>query len=71
MATRFLWRAKAKLAIAATAAAGGVAATAIATSDDPALALKLCSTVPVRLYRVTMTAATVAFGTSLPRLTIS
>ncbi|KAM7499367.1 hypothetical protein LguiA_023781 [Lonicera macranthoides] len=61
MAARFLWRAKAKLAITATAAAGGVAATAIATSDDPALALKLCSTVPVRLFRVTMAAATVAF----------
>ncbi|KAA8539582.1 hypothetical protein F0562_026274 [Nyssa sinensis] len=59
MATRSLWRAKAKLALAATAVGGGAAT--IANSDDPATALKLCTTVPIRLLRDSFTAATIAF----------
>ncbi|KAI3752521.1 hypothetical protein L2E82_24555 [Cichorium intybus] len=37
-------------------------AAAIAKSDDPATSLKLCTTVPVRLFRLSVTAATIAFG---------
>ncbi|KAI3674280.1 hypothetical protein L2E82_52451 [Cichorium intybus] len=36
-------------------------AAAIAKSDDPATSLKLCTTVPVRLFRLSVTAATIAF----------
>ncbi|XP_058207251.1 putative ABC1 protein At2g40090 [Rhododendron vialii] len=61
MAARFLWRATRKLALAATAAGSGVAAAAIATSDDPATALKLSFTVPLRLARLSTTAAVIAF----------
>ena len=62
MATRSLWRARAKFAAATTAALSGVAAAAIATSDDPPKTLKLCTAVPVRLYRDAVTAASIAFG---------
>ncbi|PSR93200.1 ABC1 protein precursor [Actinidia chinensis var. chinensis] len=60
MAGRFLLSATRKLALA-TAAGGGVTVAAIATSDDPSTALKLCTTVPLRLARLSVTAATIAF----------
>lgn len=63
MAARFLWRAQTKLLFGATAVGGGAAAAAIANSDDPATALKLCTLVPLRLFRDSVTAATIAFGT--------
>eukprot|EP00257_Ricinus_communis_P023520 XP_015583524.1 putative ABC1 protein At2g40090 [Ricinus communis] len=61
MATRSLWRTRTKLAVAATAILTGGAAATVATSDDPAMALKLCTTVPVRLARDAITAASIAF----------
>uniref|UniRef100_A0A6N2LR83 ABC1 atypical kinase-like domain-containing protein n=1 Tax=Salix viminalis TaxID=40686 RepID=A0A6N2LR83_SALVM len=61
MATRSLWRTRGKLAVAATALLTGGAAATVATSEDPATALKLCTAVPVRLYRDTVTAASIAF----------
>ncbi|KAF9676926.1 hypothetical protein SADUNF_Sadunf08G0054100 [Salix dunnii] len=61
MATRSLWRTRGKLAVAATALLTGGAAATVATSEDPATALKLCTAVPVRLYRNTVTAASIAF----------
>ncbi|KAF5959659.1 hypothetical protein HYC85_000868 [Camellia sinensis] len=60
MAARFLFRATKKLALAAPIVGGGVAAAAISTSDDPATALKLCATVPLRVTRLSLTAATIA-----------
>lgn len=65
MAGRSLLRATAKLLVASTALGGGAAAATIASSDDPAMALKLCTIVPLRLYRDSITAATIAFGTLL------
>ncbi|KAL0402904.1 UNVERIFIED_CONTAM: putative ABC1 protein [Sesamum radiatum] len=62
MAARSLWRAKAKLLLAATAVGGaGAGAVAIANSEDPASALKLSTSVPIRLLRDAATAATIAF----------
>ncbi|KAL5801088.1 hypothetical protein ACOSQ3_032720 [Xanthoceras sorbifolium] len=61
MAARSVWRTRAKLALAATALCSGAAAAAISSSEDPATALKLCSTVPVRLCRNSVTAASIAF----------
>ncbi|CAN0909724.1 Putative ABC1 protein At2g40090 [Linum grandiflorum] len=61
MAARFLWRTQAKLAVASTALVSGGAAAAIVTSDDPATALKVCTTVPLRLVRDSVTAASIAF----------
>ncbi|KAH9767080.1 putative ABC1 protein [Citrus sinensis] len=58
MAARSIWRYGAKLAVAATALGGGAA---LASSDDPATALKLCTAVPVRLVRDSVTAASIAF----------
>lgn len=58
-----LWRAGAKLSLVASAMGGGAAAALIATSDDPETALKLCTTVPRRLFRDAVTAANIAFGT--------
>ncbi|KAL4587244.1 hypothetical protein LXL04_000112 [Taraxacum kok-saghyz] len=52
---------KSKLAIVATALGAGAGAAAIAKSDDPATSLKLCTTVPVRLFHLSVTAATIAF----------
>ncbi|KAH7548367.1 hypothetical protein JRO89_XS14G0109300 [Xanthoceras sorbifolium] len=70
MAARSVWRTRAKLALAATALCSGAAAAAISSSEDPATALKLCSTVPVRLCRNSVTAASIAFGiSSAKRLT--
>ncbi|XP_019239792.1 PREDICTED: putative ABC1 protein At2g40090 [Nicotiana attenuata] len=61
MAGRSLWRTINKLLVASTALGGGAAAATIASSDDPAMALKLCTIVPLRLYRDAVTAATIAF----------
>ncbi|MBA0868661.1 hypothetical protein Goshw_017111 [Gossypium schwendimanii] len=61
MATRSLWRTRAKLAVAATALCTGGAAATIATSDDPAAARKLCTAVPLRLLRDSATAASIVF----------
>ncbi|KAK4403386.1 putative ABC1 protein [Sesamum angolense] len=62
MAARSLWRAKGKLLLAATAVGGaGAAAVAVANSEDPATALKLSTSVPIRLLRGAATAATIAF----------
>ncbi|KAM7270850.1 hypothetical protein ACFE04_030064 [Oxalis oulophora] len=62
MATRsLLRRTRTKLAVAATALCGGVAAAAVVSSDDPAKTIKLCTTVPVRLFRNSVTAASIAF----------
>ncbi|KAF8009901.1 hypothetical protein BT93_J0776 [Corymbia citriodora subsp. variegata] len=62
MAARSLWRSRARvLAVVGTAACGGAAGGAVATSDDPATALKLCTVVPVRLARNAATAASIAF----------
>ncbi|XP_021295598.1 putative ABC1 protein At2g40090 [Herrania umbratica] len=61
MVVRSLWRSRAKLAVAATALGMGGAAATIATSDDPATALKVCTTVPLRLVRDSVTAASVVF----------
>ncbi|XP_022891582.1 putative ABC1 protein At2g40090 isoform X1 [Olea europaea var. sylvestris] len=62
MAARSVWRAKTKLLLAATAAGGaGTGAAMIANSEDPASALKLCTAVPLRLLRDSITAATIAF----------
>ncbi|XP_070053108.1 putative ABC1 protein At2g40090 [Nicotiana tomentosiformis] len=61
MAGRSLWRATNKLLVASTALGGGAAVATIASSDDPAMALKLCTIVPLRLFRDAVTAATIAF----------
>ncbi|XP_043725430.1 putative ABC1 protein At2g40090 [Telopea speciosissima] len=61
MAARFLLHAGAKLTLASTALGGGVASAAILTSDDPATTLKLCTAVPIRLFRNSYTAAIIAF----------
>ncbi|KAJ9540697.1 hypothetical protein OSB04_027203 [Centaurea solstitialis] len=58
---RSIWGAKSKLAFAATALAAGAGAVAVAKSDDPAASIKICTTVPVRLFRLSFTAATIAF----------
>ncbi|KAK6234339.1 hypothetical protein QUC31_006745 [Theobroma cacao] len=59
MVVRSLWRSRPKLAVAATALCTGGAAATIATSDDPATALKVCTTVPLRLVRDSVTAASI------------
>ncbi|GAB2216375.1 hypothetical protein Droror1_Dr00024148 [Drosera rotundifolia] len=61
MATRFLLRAGARLAAATTLLGGGALGAAVITSPDPQATLKLYSTVPVRLFRDTVTAATIVF----------
>ncbi|KAF4386096.1 hypothetical protein F8388_016348 [Cannabis sativa] len=61
MATRSLWRGRAKFAAVTTALFGGVAAANVATSDDPSRTLKLYTAVPVRLFRDCVTAASIAF----------
>ncbi|KAJ0657964.1 putative ABC-type Cd(2+) transporter [Helianthus annuus] len=58
---RSIWGAKSKLAFGALALGAGAGAATVAKSDDPATALKLCTTVPVRLFRLSVTAATIAF----------
>uniref|UniRef100_A0A7C9APA6 ABC1 atypical kinase-like domain-containing protein n=2 Tax=Opuntia streptacantha TaxID=393608 RepID=A0A7C9APA6_OPUST len=61
MATRSLWAAGAKLMAASTLLGGGAAGAAILTSEDPQATLKLCTNVPVRLFRDSVTAASIAF----------
>ncbi|GLT89179.1 hypothetical protein SLE2022_071740 [Rubroshorea leprosula] len=61
MASRSLWRTRTKLAVVATAFCGGAATVAVATSEDPANSLKLCTAVPLRLLRDSVTAASIAF----------
>ncbi|XP_019196037.1 PREDICTED: putative ABC1 protein At2g40090 isoform X1 [Ipomoea nil] len=61
MAARFLWRVQTKLLFGATVVGGGAAAAAVANSDDPATALKLCTLVPLRLFRDSVTAAAITF----------
>ncbi|XP_015877370.3 putative ABC1 protein At2g40090 [Ziziphus jujuba] len=61
MAARFLLRSQLKLAAASTAVLGGAAAATVATSDDPSKVLKLCTAVPLRLVRDSITAANIAF----------
>ncbi|KAK7843629.1 putative abc1 protein [Quercus suber] len=61
MATRALWRTGKKLALVSTALCAGGAGATIATSDDPATALKLFTAVPVRLVRDSITAASIVF----------
>ncbi|KAK9049751.1 hypothetical protein SSX86_031280 [Deinandra increscens subsp. villosa] len=58
---RSIWGVKSKFAFAALALGAGAGAATIAKSDDPATSLKLCTTVPVRLFRLSVTAATIAF----------
>ncbi|CAM8913585.1 hypothetical protein QQ045_031157 [Rhodiola kirilowii] len=61
MATRSLLRGLAKVGFATTVVGSGAAGAAIATTDDPASTLKLCSAVPTRLFRDTVTAAEIVF----------
>ncbi|KAL0003366.1 hypothetical protein SO802_017147 [Lithocarpus litseifolius] len=61
MATRALWRTGKKLALVSTALCVGGAGATIATSDDPATALKLFTAVPLRLVRDSITAASIVF----------
>lgn len=58
-----LWRAGTKLSILASAIGGGTAAALIATSDDPATALKLSTSIPRRLFDDAIAAANIVFGT--------
>ncbi|XP_047321613.1 putative ABC1 protein At2g40090 [Impatiens glandulifera] len=60
MAARFIWRSSGKLALACAGLGTGVGAVAIATSDDPATTFRLFSTVPIRLARLSATAAAIA-----------
>ncbi|KAL8247811.1 hypothetical protein R6Q59_009027 [Mikania micrantha] len=61
MVVRSIWGAKSKFALAAFALGAGAGAATIANSDDPATSLKLCTTVPLRLFHLSVTAATIAF----------
>lgn len=54
-----MWRSGAKLA--ALTLLGGAGTAAIATSDDPSTTFKICTIVPLRLLRDSITAATIAF----------
>ncbi|KAK1307222.1 putative ABC1 protein [Acorus calamus] len=56
-----LRRAAWRLAAFATVAGGGAAAASVATSDDPATTIKICTTVPLRLVRDSFTVASIAF----------
>ncbi|XP_008785348.1 putative ABC1 protein At2g40090 isoform X2 [Phoenix dactylifera] len=56
-----MWRAGAKAKLAALTLLGGAGAAAIATSDDPSSTFKICTIVPLRLIRDSVTAATMAF----------
>lgn len=62
MAKLFLLRGLAKVAFATSLIGGGAVGAAIASTDDPASTLKLCSAVPTRLFRDTVTAAEIVFG---------
>nr|CAD1819413.1 unnamed protein product [Ananas comosus var. bracteatus] len=56
-----MWRAGAKWAVGATLLRAGGGAAVIASSDDPSTSLKICTIVPLRLYRDAVTAAVIAF----------
>ncbi|KAJ9540696.1 hypothetical protein OSB04_027202 [Centaurea solstitialis] len=59
---RSIWGSKSKFAFTATSlAAAGAGAVAIAKSDDPATSVKIYTTLPLRLFRLSLTAATIAF----------
>ncbi|RRT83092.1 hypothetical protein BHE74_00016355 [Ensete ventricosum] len=60
-----MWRAAAKLSVGAAVLGGGATAAAIATSDDPSTTFKICTLVPLRLLRDTLTVATIGFKSSL------
>ncbi|WOL02016.1 ABC1 protein [Canna indica] len=55
-----MWRAAAKLVAGTAILGGGVTATAVAASDDPSATFKICTLVPLRLLRDSLTAATIA-----------
>ncbi|GMH04203.1 hypothetical protein Nepgr_006042 [Nepenthes gracilis] len=61
MATRFLLRAGAKLAAAVTVLGGGAVGASIVLSDDPQATLKLYTGIPQRLFRNSLTAASIVF----------
>ncbi|GAB4831940.1 hypothetical protein Ancab_005955 [Ancistrocladus abbreviatus] len=61
MPARSLFRAAAKLAAAATVLGGGAAGATIITSKDPQATLKLYSAIPVRLFRDSVTVASIVF----------
>jgi len=61
MGSRFFKRASLKLLGATVVLVGGTAAATVATSDDPSIAFKICTIVPVRLIRDSITAATIVF----------
>lgn len=56
-----MWRAGLKLGFVGL---GGAAAAAAASSEDAPLALKICTLLPLRLLRDSVTAASIAFGLS-------
>ncbi|XP_028557111.1 putative ABC1 protein At2g40090 isoform X1 [Dendrobium catenatum] len=56
-----MWRVGAKLVVGATLLGGGAAGVNIFTSDDISTAFNICTLVPVRLLRDSLTAATIAF----------
>ncbi|OMO76004.1 hypothetical protein COLO4_25712 [Corchorus olitorius] len=56
-----LWRSPAKLAVAGAVLCTGGVAAGIATSDDPATSLKICTTVPLRLLHDSITAASIVY----------
>ncbi|XP_072997673.1 putative ABC1 protein At2g40090 isoform X2 [Typha latifolia] len=56
-----MWRSFAKLAAGAALLGVGGGAAAVATFDDPSTAVKICTIVPLRLLRDSVTAATIAF----------
>ncbi|KAG2332407.1 hypothetical protein Bca52824_003587 [Brassica carinata] len=58
MAARSL---RSKLLVIGSAVCGGSGAAFIASSEDPSRSLKLCTNIPVRLFRNTLTAASIAF----------
>ncbi|CAH8313128.1 unnamed protein product [Eruca vesicaria subsp. sativa] len=61
MAARSLWSTRTRLLVVASAICGGSGAAFIASSEDPSRTLKLCTNIPVRLFRNAVTAASIAF----------
>ncbi|KAG0447985.1 hypothetical protein HPP92_028053 [Vanilla planifolia] len=57
-----MWRFGAKLAIRAGLFGGGLGAVAVSNSDDLSTAFKICTHVPVRLLRDSLTAAAIVIG---------
>ncbi|OMO94989.1 hypothetical protein CCACVL1_05657 [Corchorus capsularis] len=58
---RSLWRSPAKLVVAGAVLCTGGVAAGIATSNDPATSLKICTTVPLRLLHDSITAASIVY----------